>query len=138
MTRSGFGEVSNLLLRRSTDGFYEDIAELYRLASPGHTIKSAIGNPLGDGYPMIFIARYNDGTERGRPLVYIPPRQIQEEGVLPFEEVGTPLGLRIPGQIVGVEWFDSNGDEKQDLLIAMEDGAIYLFINETREVTTCE
>lgn len=131
ITRSGYGEVSNLLLKRKADGTYEDKAADYRLASPGHTSQVAVGFPAGEGWPVFFMWQ-------GSSLVYLPIRKIENDGVVEFLEASTSLSMHLNGNIVEASWFDANGDGKEDLLVTTSRGEVSLFINETTEVTTCD
>ncbi len=129
------------LFERQGNGTYLDVAKKYGLQDGGRTVRAAWADFLNEGVPALFLARtYESETDADKDkqlsLLYIPERDGQGH-VVGYHDIAFPNGMSGPARMVGAEWGDFNGDGALDLVTAAYNGAVTIYINDSRWVKVC-
>lgn len=135
---ANYGYNAWLFLKQS-DGTYNNLAAAAGLHDGGNTIRAAWGNFLNENSPAVFLARtFTDDTQKDKQLslLYIPIWDTSGK-ILGYRDIANPYGLSGPAKLVGAEWGDFNGDGSLDLATAAFDGAITVYLNESKWVKIC-
>ncbi len=134
-------DAASWLFEKQGDGTYNNIAKQYGLQDGGKTVRAAWGDFLNEGVPSVFIARtyeYDTDADKDKQLslLYVPEKDAQGN-VTGYRDIAYPNGMSGPMRMVGAEWADMNGDGKLDLVTAAYNGAITVYINDSKWVKVC-
>lgn len=140
----------NRLFRNLGDGKFADVTATSGVAAGGFSTGAAFADYDGDGDLDLYVARYvawtsdadipcttADGDRQVRvycrPVVYpaAPDVLYRNNGDGTFTDVTSSSGVNVqPGRGLGVLWSDVDEDGDQDLFVANDMSANFLFINQ--------
>lgn len=127
------------LFLKQADGTYNNFAAAAGLHDGGNTMRAAWGNFLNENSPAVFLARtFTNDTEKDKQLspLYIPVWDSAGK-ISGYRDIANPYGMSGPAKLVGAEWGDFNGDGSLDLATAALDGAVTVYLNESKWVKVC-
>lgn len=139
----------NTLYRNEGNGTFRDVTTQAGVGAGGFSSSAAFGDADNDGDLDLYVCRYilwsparnilcevetGEGVAQGqcRPVVYPPAPDIfyRNNGDGTFTDVTSAAGMDPkPGRGLGVVWFDCDADGDQDLYVANDMTANFLFIN---------
>jgi hypothetical protein len=135
---ANYGYNAWLFLKQS-DGTYNNFAAAAGLHDGGNTVRAAWGNFLNESSPAVFLARtFTNDTQKDKQLslLYIPIWDTSGK-ISGYRDIANPYGMSGPERFVGAEWGDYNGDGSLDLATAAFDGAVTVYLNESKWVKIC-
>lgn len=118
---------------------YSNVAASLGLQDTGNTVRAAWGNFLNEDSPALFLARtYSNDSEKDKQvsLLYVPTRDVAGK-ITGYRDIAYPYGMSGPAKLVGAEWGDFNGDGALDLATVAFDGAVTVYINDSKWVKVC-
>ena len=119
-------DAANQCLVKSGEKF-EDKAVEFGLQDPGNTTCARWGDFLGEGIPGLFLCRYDQMN-----LLYL----LQPDGS--YLNIAYPSHMAEEDSTADAGWLDFDNDGRIDLVAVARSGAIYVYKNETHEISECK
>lgn len=136
----------NILYQNQSDGTFVDVTEQANLAVNLWSTSAAFFDMDNDGNLDLFVCIYLDwdfeksvycGDRHGDVRAYchpdtfqaVPSKLFRNRGDGTFEDVSNEAGINLPGKALGVVTGDINDDGFQDIYVANDAVANFLFVN---------
>lgn len=129
---ANFGLANQLYLNLG-EGQFVNIAQDLKLQDPGNTTVARWGDFLGNGFPAVFLGRWEQEN-----LLYLPIISEDGQQVESYDDIQEPMGMNIAGKTRDADWLDYDNDGLLDLVVVMADGAVYLYHNENHWISKSE
>ncbi len=121
----------NHLYYNNQDGTYSERAQELGLQDPGFSMSAAHAFLGNQDWPLFYLTRFNQSN-----LLMVPDYNGAGEFVAYRDRSGL-FGMDTTASTLDGVWLDVNGDGLPDAVTATAEGAVQVFINESREIRVC-